>query len=208
MASPKIRVILADDHFVVRMGVAAALAAEPDLEVVGESADGLEVRSLARDLKPDVIVMDIMMPKVNGAEATQAILSDLPSMRILILTSFDAAPEVRTALEAGAAGALLKTSPPDAIIEAIRVVARGGSAICPEIARLTRGGNPLPRLSSRQLEILSLAARGFTNGEIARMLGIGPNGVKGHLTKAYALLGVSGRTEAVSYALDLGLIRH
>lgn len=206
MNSRKIKVVLADDHFVVRMGVAAALAAEPDLEVVGEAADGLEAIRLARELKPDVIVMDLMMPKKNGAEATQAILADSPARRILILTSFDAAPEVRAALEAGAAGALMKTSPPDEIVAAIRAVARGESAVCPEIARHVKKSLALPRLSARQLEILSLAARGFTSNDIAHMIGIGPNGVKAHLTKAYATLGVTGRTEAVAYALDLGLI--
>ena len=206
MSKRTIKVVLADDHFIVRMGVAAALAAEPALEVIGEAADGLEAIRLAHDLKPDVIVMDLMMPKKNGTEATQAILADDPSQRILVLTSFDAAPETRAAVEAGAAGALMKTATADEIAAAIRAVARGETAVCPEIARQVERRRSLPRLSSRQTEILALAARGFTNNDIARMVGIGPNGVKAHLTKAYATLGVTGRAEAVAYALDLGLI--
>ena len=203
----KITVVLADDHFVVRMGLAAALAAEPDIAVVGEASDGLEAVSLAKKLAPDVVVMDLMMPRLDGAEATQQILASDAETQVVLLTSFDTAPEVCAALEAGAAGALVKTSTPDEIVAAIRAVASGETAICPAIARHLAQRASAPKLSSRQLEILTLAARGFTNTEIAKMIGIGPNGVKAHLTKAYALLGAAGRTEAVTYALDLGLIR-
>ena len=202
----RIRVLIADDHVVVRLGVSAALSLEGDIEIVGEASDGAEAVSLAKSLKPDVVVMDLMMPKMDGAAATAALVGLPEAPKVLILTSFDLAPKVRLALEAGAIGAIVKTSTPEQIAAAIRAAAAGRHTVSPSIAHSLAKAAVRPRLSSRQVEILSLVARGCTNEDIARMLGIGPNGVKDHLTRAYRELNAASRTEAVTLARELGLV--
>ena len=202
----KTRILLADDHLVVRMGIASIISFEPDLEVVAEADTGEEAVALARVHKPDVVVMDLMMPKLNGADATVAILQENPAVRVLILTTFGTSDDMRRAFDAGAAGGLVKSSSQAEIIAAIRAVAAGRRVLSPEIEHsLGTAADPPPR-SIRQLEVLNLAAKGFTNREIGDILGIGVNGVKAHLKLIYTRLGVASRTEATSIAINLRLI--
>ena len=202
----KIRILLVDDHLVVRMGLAAVLSLEPDLEVVGEADSGEAAVKLALDLKPDVIVMDLLMPRMSGDRATKAILASDPGIRILILTSFGNADELRSALDAGAAGALPKTASQTEIIAAIHAVAaglpvEGGLSPLPPTTAESKG-----LLSDRQAEILRFVARGYTNQDIARTLDITLETVKSHLKNIFVQLGVASRTEAATRATDLGLI--
>ena len=202
----KTRILLADDHLVVRMGIASIISFEPDLEVVAEADTGEEAVGLARTHKPDVVVMDLMMPKLSGADATVAILQENPAVRVLILTTFGTSDDMRRAFDAGAAGGLVKSSSQAEIIAAIRAVAAGRRVLSPEIEHsLSTAADP-PPLSIRQLEVLNLAAKGFTNREIGDILGIGVNGVKAHLKLIYTRLGVASRTEATSIAINLRLI--
>ena len=202
----KTRILLADDHLVVRMGIASIISFEPDLEVVAEADTGEEAIALARVHKPDVVVMDLMMPKLSGADATVAILQENPAVRVLILTTFGTSDDMRRAFDAGAAGGLVKSSSQAEIIAAIRAVAAGRRVLSPEIEHSLGTAADPPPLSIRQLEVLNLAAKGFTNREIGDILGIGVNGVKAHLKLIYTRLGVASRTEATSIAINLRLI--
>ena len=202
----KTRILLADDHLVVRMGIASIIAFEPDLEVVAEADTGEEAVALARAHKPDVVVMDLMMPKLSGADATVAILQENPAVRVLILTTFGTSDDMRRAFDAGAAGGLVKSSSQAEIIAAIRAVAAGQRVLSPEIEHSLGTAADPPPLSIRQLEVLNLAAKGFTNREIGDILGIGVNGVKAHLKLIYTRLGVASRTQATSIAINLRLI--
>ena len=202
----KTRILLADDHLVVRMGIASIISFEPDLEVVAEADTGEEAVALARVHKPDVVVMDLMMPKLNGADATVAILQENPAVRVLILTTFGTSDDMRRAFDAGAAGGLVKSSSQAEIIAAIRAVAAGRRVLSPEIEHSLGTAADPPPLSIRQIEVLNLAAKGFTNREIGDILGIGVNGVKAHLKLIYTRLGVASRTEATSIAINLRLI--
>ena len=203
----KIRILLADDHLVVRMGLAAIIGIEKDMTVVGEACDGREAVRLAAALKPDVIVMDLMMPKLGGADATEAILKANPAAKILILTTFGTSDELRRALDAGAVGALVKDSAHDQLIAAIRHAASGDLTISPEIKRQLKASEQKPELTSRQIEILTYVAKGLNNREIAKQIGIGPDCVKAHLKTAFSRLGAASRSEAVAIALRKGLLR-
>jgi len=205
-AAKKTTILLADDHLVVRMGIATILSFEPDLQVIAEADDGVEAVRLARELKPDVVVMDLMMPKKSGADATVEILRERPETRVLVLTTFGTSKDMRRAIDAGAAGALLKTSSQQEIIAAIRAIADGRKVISGEIEQALGSTPELPLLSARQLEVLKLTAKGFTNHEIGRLLGISENSVKDHLKAVFARLGVASRTEATSLAINLRLI--
>lgn len=202
-----IRILLADDHVIVRMGIAAAISFEQDMTVVGEAADGEEAVRQAEALRPDVIVMDLMMPCMSGTEATSAIIKAHPDMRILILTSFIASTDLGAAIRAGAKGALPKTSSQDEIIAAIRKVAAGQRVISKAIERDIALNRLAHDLTARQIEVLSLAARGFTTQNIANILEISPNSVKDHLKLIYQRLGASSRSEAVAMALHEGIIK-
>lgn len=197
----KIRILLADDHLVVRMGLAAIIGIEKDMTVVGEACDGREAVRLAAALKPDVIVMDLMMPKLGGADATEAILKANPAAKILILTTFGTSDELRRALNAGAVGALVKDSAYKQLIGAIQHTASGKRMISPEIERQLKASEQEPELTPRQIEILTYVAKGLNNREIARQIGIGPDCVKAHLKTAFARLGAASRSEAVVLAL-------
>ena len=203
----KTRILIADDHLVVRMGLAAIIGIEKDMTVVGEACDGREAVRLAATLRPDVIVMDLMMPKLGGTDATEAILKANPSAKILILTTFGTSDELRRALDAGAVGALVKDSAHGQLIDAIRHAASGELTIHPEILRQLKASEQKPELSPRQIEILTFVSKGLSNADIAEVIGIGRDCVKAHLKTAFSRLGASSRAEAVSIALKNRLLK-
>ena len=205
--SDKIRILLADDHVIVRMGIASALSFEDDMVVVGEAGNGQKAVEMANKLLPDVVVMDLMMPRLNGAEATSAIMKDHPEIGILILTSFITSADLGGAIRAGARGAIAKTSSQGEIIAAIRKVAAGERVLAKALEKDMALKRLTPELTGRQIEVLRLASRGFTNQDIASILGISPNSVKDHIKLIFQRLGVSNRSEAVAIALRDGLLK-
>ena len=199
-----IRVLLADDHPVVREGLRGMLAAEPDIEVVGEAASGPEAVALAARLHPDVVLMDLRMPGGDGVEATRR----LRGTTVVVLTTYDSDADILRAVEAGAAGYLLKDTPRAALAGSVRAAARGETVLTPAVAgRLLGRMRAEPeQLSARETEVLALVARGLTNTEIGRKLYISEATVKTHLLRACAKLGVSGRTAAVTKAIETGAL--
>ncbi|MBB6097187.1 DNA-binding NarL/FixJ family response regulator [Deinobacterium chartae] len=217
MDNPPIRILLVDDHPVVRKGTRDLLEMHPDFEVIGEASDGLEAVELSGRLQPNVILMDVSMPGLNGIEATKRIKAQQPGVAVLVLTSYDDDAYVFALLEAGAAGYLLKNAREDELTHAVRAVAGGESVLHPSVARKVLGRfaaapNPQPSaqseelLSPRELEVLRIAATGSTNKEIARDLEISPRTVQVHLANIFSKLGVGSRTEAVLYAIKRGWI--
>lgn len=202
----QLRILIVDDHLVVRMGLAALISLEPGLSVVGEAEDGESALELVGKLHPDVVVMDIMMPRMNGVEATARIAASHPGTRILLLTTFSASGEVVQALDAGACGAIVKDSSQKDLVAAIRAVAAGSRVVSPEISRTIAGVSSKPQLSERHRTILDYVARGLSNPEIGKLLGIGPDCVKAHLKIIYSRLGVATRAEAVAMALRENLL--
>ena len=202
----KIRVLLADDHMVVRMGIASLLSFANGIEVIGEADNGLDAVKLAHELKPDVVLMDLQMPELNGVEATARIHADDPGAKILILTSFGTSAELKRAMDAGAAGALVKSSSRTEIVDAIHGVMTGGQVMSNEIRHTIENFSAMPEMSSRQIEILNLVAKGFSNKEIAKIVGISPDTVKEHVANIFSRIGASSRAEAATLAVNLGLI--
>jgi len=206
-----IRVLLVDDEPLVRHGLRAILASEPDIEVVGEAADGAEGVSAARRHSPDVVCMDVRMPGVDGLRATELVLA-LPSPpRVLVVTTFESDDHVRDALLAGASGFLLKRSSADQVIATVRAVAAGDSLVFPEaVRRLATRRRPTPwegpALTPRESDVLALVARGMTNAEIALALTVGVETVRTHVANLLAKLGARDRTQAVVLAYDRGLV--
>lgn len=203
---PKIRILLADDHLVVRMGLALMISHQSDMELAGEAENGETAVSLAHELRPDVVIMDLQMPVMDGSTAAQRILAENHDAKILILTTFGATADAARALDAGALGAISKDTSQDALLAAIRETARGESVIDDDIRAAAETFRSAPRLSARQIEILDYASRGLENAEIAKLLGITADGVKKHLKIIYAALGASTRAEASSLAIRLGLL--
>jgi DNA-binding NarL/FixJ family response regulator len=203
-----IRVLIADDHPVVRSGLAGMLDVEPDVEVVGEAADGEEAVALAAELRPDLVLMDLRMPRMDGAEATARIAREVPGVHVLVLTTYETDTDILRAVEAGATGYLLKDTPRDQLVAGLRAAARGESALSPSVARRLvqqlRGGDE--RLTTREQEVLALVARGLSNVAIGRELYITEATVKTHLLRAFAKLGVDDRTRAVTVAIERGIL--
>lgn len=206
MKGEKIRVLLADDHLVVRMGLAAIISFEKDLKLVGEASDGEEAVRKAAELRPDVIVMDLMMPLLDGASATERIRAANPGAKVLVLTTFGGSEEMKRALEAGAAGALVKGAQKKDLLSAIRRIAAGERVVSDEIARAIEM-LPSGELSERQIEVLRLAAKGLSNRDIAKVLGVSLDCIKEHLKLVFARFNAATRTEAVAIAVARGFVR-
>lgn len=205
-----IRIVIVDDHPMMRDGIRLVLTTQPDIDVVGEAANGRDGVDVIRSTAPDVVLMDLQMPELDGVGAIRELASDAGSMAVLVLTTYDTDADIFDAIDAGAAGYLLKDAPAEQIIDAVRALARGEPALAaPVAARLMndlRSGDPAA-LTPRELEVLGLAGNGLTNHEIARSLHIGEATVKSHLVHIYRKLGVDDRTHAVTTALKKGLIR-
>jgi DNA-binding NarL/FixJ family response regulator len=203
-----IRVLVAEDHAVVRSGLERLLATTPDIDVVGAAADGAEAVALAAELAPDVVLMDLSMPNMDGIEATTRILTENEEIQVVVLTSISDREKIEAALDAGAIGYLLKDAEPDEVIRGINAAARGESPIAPKAARAlltARGQRPESRLSERELEVLRCVAEGLPNKLIARRLGISEKTVKAHLTRVYQQIGVTDRTQAALWARERSL---
>lgn len=207
----RIRLIIVDDHPVVRAGISGMLAGHPDLEIVGEAETGQEAVELAGTLKPDVVLMDLRMPGMEGVEATEQIKAQHPEINILVLTTYDTDADIFRAIEAGATGYMLKDSPRDDLHRAILAAARGESVLAPVVASRLMNRMTTPasdQLSSREIEVLELVAQGNTNREIGAHLKISEATVKTHLVHIYEKLQVPDRAAAATKALAKGIIRH
>ncbi|MGC5012731.1 response regulator [Streptosporangium sp. DT93] len=204
-----LHVMIVDDHPVVREGLRGMLEADPGITVVGEASSGDEAVVRAGTIRPDVILMDLRMPDGDGVSATSRILADRPESRVIVLTTYETDTDIVRAVEAGAAGYLLKDTSRADLLAAIRSASRGETVLSPSVATklVTRMRAPVTEsLSPRETEVLSLVARGMTNAEIGRALFISETTVKTHLLRAFGKLGVSDRTAAVTTALDRGLL--
>lgn len=214
MDTPPIRVLLTDDHAIVRKGVRALLATEPDIQIVGEASNGAEAVTQAEALCPDVILMDLMMPKLDGIEATRQITEKIPGARVIVLTSFAADEKVFPAIKAGALGYLLKDSGPEQLVRAIHQVYRGEPSLEPSIARkvlfeLAQPPKQQPLttdpLTERELDVLRLLAQGCSNKEIALKLSVSELTVRTHVSNILGKLHLASRTQAALYALQKGI---
>jgi DNA-binding NarL/FixJ family response regulator len=208
-----IRIVVADDHPIVRAGIVGLLETAPGIEVVGEAADGAEAVALAASERPDLVLMDLRMPGVDGASATASIVAAGGGTRVLVLTTYETDDHILAAIEAGASGYLLKAAPQAEILAGIRAVAAGETVLAPSIAaklvsrvRADAASIAPPALSPREREVLVLVAEGRSNPEIAKALYIGEATVKTHLLHAFEKLGVNDRTRAVTRAMELGLL--
>jgi DNA-binding NarL/FixJ family response regulator len=210
-----IDLLLADDQELVRAGFRLILSAEPDLQVVAEAPDGEQAVAEAKRTSPDVVLMDIRMPRLDGIAATRAILDAVPDARVLILTTFDLDDYVIDAFRAGASGFLLKTAPPGQLVAAVHTVHQSDALLAPaSTRRLIEQQAPPPgdapelaELTAREREVLRLLARGLTNAEIAETLVVEPSTVKSHVARVLAKLGLRDRVQAVVYAYDHGVVR-
>lgn len=204
-----IRIVLVDDHPVVRMGLRGMLDAEPDLTVVGEASSGVAGAALAVSLRPDIVLMDLRMPGGDGVDATAEILSTTTGVRVMVLTTYESDRDILRAIEAGASGYLLKDASPSELADAVRAASRGETVLAPSVAstlvRQVRRPAP-PSLSARETEVLRLVAAGLTNADIGKRLFISEATVKTHLLRAFNKLDVADRTAAVTTAMRHGLL--
>ena len=203
----KIKVMLVDDHAVLRMGLAALLGTRKEIDVVGEADDGNEALRKYPKLKPDVVIMDLMMPEMDGTETTRRLLADHPEAKVLILTTYGTADALGHAIEAGALGAILKTAKLPELVASVTAVAAGNRSVAPEIEQILSVDPPVQQLSKRQSEILESITRGLSNEEIATMLGISVPVVKEHIKLLFEKIGASNRAEAVAIALRKHLLK-
>ena len=204
--SARIRILLVDDHIVMRMGLATAAGGEPDMKVVAEAGDGLEAVQAFRTHHPDVVVLDLRMPKKNGIETIQQLREEFGPVRILIFSNYASGDEVFQAFKAGAAGFVAKEMPLERLLEAIRCVHAGDQYLPPEIA-MRMNGRVISQLSSRELEVRALIAKGFSNKEIGAALDVAEGTIKVHIKNILSRLGVSDRTQAILVAVKRGIIR-
>jgi len=203
-----VRVLVVDDHPVVRAGLVGLLDGEGEIAVVGQAEGGAQAVSLARDLEPDVVLMDLRMPGLDGAAATAQILAERPTTRVVVLTTFETDADILRAVEAGATGYLLKDTPHAELLAAVRAAARGETVLAPPVAQrllseLRSGGE---RLTPREVEVLGAVARGLSNAQVGAELFISEATVKTHLLRIFAKLGVDDRTRAVTVALERGIL--
>ena len=202
----KIRVLIADDHAIVRIGLVALLETDSDIEVVGEADDGEVAVRKALKLKPDVVVMDLMMPVLDGIAATRELRERLPSAKVLALTTSSVSDDLQHAIDAGASGVVTKSSVGTRLLSAIKSVAVGRKTVAPEVSKLLSVDPPAQPLTPRQAEVLGCLVRGLTNSDIARQLGISVERVKDHLNAIFAKIGAANRVEAVAIALRKHLV--
>jgi DNA-binding NarL/FixJ family response regulator len=205
-----VRILVTDDHPVVRAGLSGMLSGEPDFEVVGEAQNGKEAVAFVGELKPDVVLMDLRMPEMDGVTAIGHIKTDHPDVNILVLTTYESDADILRAIETGATGYLLKDTPREELFGAIRTVAQGQSPLAPGVAArlMQRVRDPEEEgLSTREIEVLELVAHGTSNKEIAKQLWVSETTVKSHMLHIFDKLGVTDRTAAVTEALKRGIIR-
>jgi DNA-binding NarL/FixJ family response regulator len=210
VSGDRLRIVVADDHPIVRAGIVGLLETADDLEVVAQAGDGEEAVTSAETHLPDLVLLDLQMPRMDGVEATRRILASVPGARVLVLTTYESDESILRAIEAGASGYLLKAAPEAEILAGIRSVAAGGVALAPRMAALlvARMQAPAgPTLSPRESEVLQLVAEGLSNPAIARRLFVSEATVKTHLLHVFEKLDVSDRTRAVTRAMELGLLR-
>lgn len=203
----KIKILVADDHAIVRMGLVALLATEQDIEIVGEAEDGREAVKQAVATRPDVVIMDIMMPIMDGIAATAEIIKSAPDVKVLILTTSSSSDDYSRALAAGAHGIVVKRAANMELLSSIRKVASEKKVISPEARRLMQEDPPIPKLTDRQLGIMHSMMRGLTNREIAMQFNISPNCVKAHIKRVCNKIGAANRTEAVAIAIRKHLLK-
>ena len=202
----KIKVLLADDHMFLRVGLSTLIDNKSDMTVVGEAENGIEAVELTRRLKPDVVIMDLMMPEMSGAEATKVIHGEMPDVKIIVLTSYGTSFEMSQAVANGASCALLKDATSEALITAIRDVHAGKKVLAPHLVKMSEQEVGNARLTDHQLELLTAVTKGFTNHDIAHQFGIAHVSVKKQLKTIYSKLGAANRTEAVAIAISKQLV--
>ena len=201
----KIRILIADDHALMRLGLKSMITLQPDMEVVGEAENGQDAIESAAALLPDIVIMDLMMPKVNGADATKTICEANSEANVIILTSYGDAADLGRAISNGAVGVQMKDAPTEDLLSAVRKVMIGETAIASEFK--SRCEDELPPLTPKQSDILEAVARGYANKDIAKQFGITEVGVKKHLRRIFAKLGAANRSEAVGIALKKQLLK-
>ena len=203
----KTRILIADDHAVVRVGLASLFSAQKDMEVVAQARNGEEAVRLSKETKPDVVIMDLVMPRMDGADATTKIREALPEAKVVMLTSFGSYEGVARAIAAGAAGAITKTTEDEQIVPLIRRIVAGETVVSPEIKKQLAESPAIPALTERQTRILEALTRGLSNNDIAKLLDTTPENIRDHLKVIFAKIGAANRAEAVAIALRKHLLK-